>query len=212
MNPNADALMSCCPAPSGRSTKARIAASAALCAGLLLPSPAARADAGSEALCTFTTIIRQRPGYLLSTTTKGAVFTPGGAPVTCIGRVGGQVLSPEPGTLSVQGTYEGTCPSATAEGRLKIETRTVGGDPLILQGPIAVTRVGPVVRGGGQLDGVPFELTLTGTADPQHPEDNCVTKPLDHILGTGVITINGAEASVSAASAGGADPPAHRSR
>jgi hypothetical protein len=164
---------------------------AALCVGLLLPAPTATADEGIGAVCTFTAVVRHRPGFLLTTPTEGEFFAAEGASVACLGRFGGEELSPEPGALSVHGAYKGNCLGATGRGRIEIETRTVAGDPLVLQGPFKLTRSGPVVQASGQLDKAPFEFKSVAGPDPGHPEENCMTKPLDHVAAAGTITING---------------------
>ena len=177
-----------------RSTVTRALAGAAICAGLLLPFPAVAADEATDAVCTVSAHVRHRPGYLLTTTTQGAFASTEESSVSCVGRFGGEDLSPEPGALSMHGTYEGTCLNATGEGRIRIEVRTVDGGRLVLQGPLKVQRSGFVLVGSGQLDKVPFELTFAGGPDPAHPAEDCVTKPLDHVIGAGTITINGSGA------------------
>ncbi len=166
---------------------------AALCVGLLVPSPAATATVaeGTDAVCTFSTLVRHRPGFWLTTTTEGEFFTAEGASVACLGRFGGEELGPEPGALSVHGAYKGNCLGATGQGRIKMEMRTVDGDRHVLQGPFELTRSGPVVQGTGQLDRTPFRLTSLVGPDPGHPEENCMTKPLDHVAAAGTITVTG---------------------
>lgn len=165
---------------------------ALLCLGLLLPAPTVGADEGSDAVCMFSTLLRHRPGYLLTTTTRGAFATAEPAPVTCVGRFAGQELSSEPGTLTIKGTYEGTCLNAAGQGRTKIEVRTLHGESLVLEGPVDVERSGLVLQGSGELDKVPFELTMTGAPDPAHPEEDCVTNPLDHVVAFGLMAVGGA--------------------
>ena len=171
--------------------KRKLLIGALLCLGFLLPAPMVGADEGSGAVCTFSTLLRHRPGYLLTTSTRGAFATAEPAPVACVGRFAGQELSSEPGTLTLKGAYEGACLTAVGHGRARIEVRTLQGDSLVLQGPVEVARSGLVLQGSGELDSVPFELTMTGAPDPAHPEENCVTKRLDHVLAFGVISVGG---------------------
>lgn len=175
--------------PSPALGKKKMLTGALLCLGLLLPTPMVGADEGSGAVCKFSTLLRHRPGYLLTTTTRGAFATAEPAPVTCDGRFAGQELSSEPGTLTLKGAYEGTCLTAAGQGRTRIEVRTLQGDSLVLEGPVEVARSGLVLQGSGELDRVPFQLTMTGAPDPAHPEEDCVTGRLDHVLAFGVIAV-----------------------
>jgi hypothetical protein len=77
-----------------------------------------------------------------------------------------------------------TCASAGGKGTWAVELPTVDGSPLALTG--SHTWLGTAVgEFTGDFGGLPVEMTYEGRQHPDHPDEDCVTKPFSHIPTTG---------------------------
>ncbi|UGT39973.1 hypothetical protein LTV02_28575 [Nocardia yamanashiensis] len=163
------------------------------------PGSAAAAPDGSAslALCVFTAHEQMTPP---ATLTPQALNDAGSGPITCNGRLGGKTFDGRPGTatwdaqtgLGIFGIRDiSDCIADTGTGRMAMSLTASDGSIVELSGSLFYGGVGPVGLMTGTAGG--FELTtvsMTGP-DPDYPEENCVTVPMQHVVTTAAVLLRG---------------------
>lgn len=161
---------------------------------LSLPSAARAGEVGrAPALCSFDVHDTASPGWLI-TPTQGKAYATG--TMTCTGVVDGKQLTGGPGQFRWWYSYGSsdvllggnTCALAGGSGTWEVNLPTVEGPALALTGPFAWmgSSVGKV---HGRLGGLPVEMVYEAYTDPDHLDEDCVTKPASHIRAMGQGTV-----------------------
>jgi hypothetical protein len=107
--------------------------------------------------------------------------------MTCIGALDGKQLAGGPGHFESWYSYGpsdvpvggNTCALAAGSGTWQADLPTVGGSAVALTGPWSWT--GNMAGGlHGQLGGHPVEMAWQARPEPDHLDEDCVTKPASH--------------------------------
>jgi hypothetical protein len=162
--------------------------------GLPLAAVARAAEPGrAPALCTVETHDTASPGWLI-TPSQGTAH--GLGTLTCVGALHGKQLTGGPGRFEWWYSYESSdvpggvnnCVVAGGHGTWQVNLPSVDGSPLALTG--AFRWVGSAANElHGQLGGLPVEMAWEALSEPDHLDEDCVTKPASHyrVLAQGTV-------------------------
>jgi hypothetical protein len=143
-------------------------------------------------LCSFELHDTATPGWSI-TPSRGTASAAG--TMSCNGVVKGAHLSGEPGPFTARYLYDSagvtggnTCALAGGRGTWEVQLPTAGGGSLDLTGTF--TWVGTQVgRMDGDLGRLPVTMGYEAYPEPNHPDEDCVTKPVSHfgLIGEGTV-------------------------
>jgi hypothetical protein len=162
---------------------------------VLLPASPAPAAEQTAAVCNFVRHDTAKPGFENSPS-KGRAS--GTGVLRCGGQIGGQQLSGEPGSLTVDYSYgtgaisgpEGdTCMFGSGSGVASVVLPLLGGKTLSLEGPFKFVTVGLTGKVEGNLGENTFTAMEVFPLEPDHLDENCTTKPLVHFMSVGTLVL-----------------------
>jgi hypothetical protein len=164
---------------------------------LLGTTPAAGASGQTLAVCNFATHNHASPGFSL-TPSVGVDRISG--TISCLGSLNGRRLHPEPGTIDIVFNYAtgdlarllggASCLAYSGDGSLTV-TLPADGGTLTLSGSFLSSGIGIVGEIHGTLGGAVFQGAAVFLLDPNYLDENCVTKPLEHFITFGGMSLTG---------------------
>jgi hypothetical protein len=167
-------------------------AAAVVTAVLLPPTPASAATA---ATCAYVRHDTAEPGFG-STPTRGRGV--GSGEIRCVGVIGGQRLSGEPGKVTFDYSY-GTgvtsgpqgdgCQYSSGSGIMTVVLPLPSGKTISVEGPNSWVAVGLA----GEVHGMVGDATLVGVEqfalEPEHLDENCAMEPIRHFIAFGQVVL-----------------------
>jgi hypothetical protein len=156
--------------------------------GLFVLPPAADARAaepkGAPALCSFDVHDTASPGWFV-TPSRGT--SQGIGTITCDGALHGKQLTGGPGHLEWSYSYGSSdvpaggnrCGLSGGSGTWQANLPTIDGSALALTGPWSFTG-NAAGQLHGQLGGHPVDMGWVAFSEPDHVDEDCVTKPVRH--------------------------------
>ncbi|MGS2808350.1 hypothetical protein [Nocardia sp. MW-W600-9] len=176
------------------------AVSAIFCAAAAVYPAAATADPNespSLALCTFNAREVMTPP---ATLTPEPLNDSGSGPITCTGRLGGKTFDGKPGFatwdaqtgLGIFGIRNiSDCIANTGTGRMTMSLTASDGTPFELSGTLYYGGVGPFGLMTGAAGGYKLTTASVSGPDPDHLDENCITVPMQHVVTTAAVLLQG---------------------
>ena len=170
-------------------------------AACLTPQAAAGA-AETPAVCHVEVHAAANPGLWANRPAEGSTSETKPGTVTCTGAIRGQRLAAAPGAFSMTFSFgsNGVGPSPARDtdcfhgwttGQWKASIPTADGGTVDLGGPFSGAWTGLVWRAGGRLGDQTVTAVGETRGDPDHSDEDCVTKAFTHFIDTGQLVIGG---------------------
>ena len=137
------------------------------------------------------------PGLWATEPTEGTITSRAGT-IVCLGALDGQQLSPDPGTFALRWSYGGegsglggsNCISGRVTGSWDVTLPMADGTTMALTGPTTSEWAGTVFRVGGQFGRHAVDGIGQVRLDPDHLDEDCVTKPVRHWIDTVQVAVS----------------------
>lgn len=156
--------------------------------------------AGTAAVCHIEVHATANPGVWATRPTEGSTSQSKPGTITCTGVISGRRLSTDAGSFSMGFSFgsngpgpgpikDTDCFHGWTTGQWRASVPTVGGGTVDLLGPFAGGWTGLAWRADGRLGEHSVMAVGQTRADPDYPEENCVTTAFEHFIDTGQLVI-----------------------
>jgi hypothetical protein len=167
-----------------------------------LTTQGAAQAAEPQAVCHIEVHATANPGLWATRPAEGSTSESRPGTILCTGAINGRRLSTGAGSFSMTFSFGSTGPGPApikdtdcfhgwTTGQWRASVPTVDGGTVDLHGPFGGAWTGLVWRADGRLGTHSVVAVGQTRGDPDHPEEDCVTRAFEHFIDTGQLVIGG---------------------